>query len=354
MGDHGLLHTLLQAEVNQYRISNDILDCQNTGNLFDIQDTYEKPHSQPTINSICLNGECGANGLHLCNILWRRSLIFDHLEFNMRLQDCTYPIGTNDITFLSSRSIDEILKLTGQTQPCVENEKVLLSEFLKPVACASEDYNVSSRPTTVQKFIKYFTPAGIVVGKRDPENQFAIWDSVDSHSCNLLINGPLSAICSKTPGMCPSFASCPSPRLIIPNDKLDIDNCSSSRVFLYVVIRTSLKSAPECKSIPILHKTQTSVNFYFSGHEITYCLSSRGIHAIMERYIEDLKSCLRSTESKHGKLAEVACFRFGFIPSFNCSSLRAENSDNYVFENFNVCLYGDWKYKSFLARDRVD
>lgn len=352
MDNHNLLETILYAEENQYKLSNDIiLDCVNNSNLFELSHTHRKTRTEPIVNTVFLNGEYGATGLQVCNILWRRSLIYDEMEFNMRLQDCVYPIGTDDNTFLSSKTIRDILKLPGQTHSGTENLTSMLSELIQPIHCTSESYNVSSRPTTIEKFIKYFSPVGIVIGKTEPENQLAIWDSVDTQSCIVLVDGPLSAVSSKTTGMYPSFVTHTNPQLILPKDGLDIDinNSSSSRVFLYVIIMTCSKTAQQSKYIPLTSNTNQRTEYYLTSYDMRFCISSRGVYAIIDDYIKDLKSHLIPREGKLGILGEVACFRLGYFPSFHTSSLHAEYSDNYIFENFNIYLHSNWKYKSTLV-----
>jgi hypothetical protein len=351
MDSNNLLETILYAEENQYKLSNEIiLDCVNNSNLFEFSHAHGKARTEPIVNTVFLNGEYGANGLQKCNILWRRSLIYDDMEFNMRLQDCVYPIGTDDNTFLSSKTINDILKLPGQTHSGTENLPSILSELLQPNHCTSESYNVSSRPTTIEKFIKYFSPVGIVIGKTEPENQLAIWDSVDTQSCNVLVDGPLSAVSSKTTGMDSSFITQSNPRLILPKDRLDIDihDSSSSRVFLYVIIMTCSKTAPQSKNIPLISNVNHETEYYLTSYDMRFCISSRGVYAIINDYIKDLKHHLKPRGLKLGILGEVACFRLGFFPSFHTTSLHAEYSDNYIFENFNIYLHTHWKYKSLL------
>ena len=318
---------------------------------------HSKPHSDPLILLAYLDALLGANDIDNCNILWRRSLIYDQNLYNIHLNDFMYPSTTEDSLFYSTKSINNILKI--DTAQCNTDRNTIntLSEFLQPTHCVSVDYNLSSHPYPIEKFIKYFRPIGLLIGKPNNNTRGFIWASTNTYKCAILVRGPLSSVSSKTPGMSPLFVTEPSPCMILPKDKVEFDNIENSssikRAFLYIIISTICNTnEQELPQKRVIHigTTDKYINHYLTSCAISFCISARSSNGVMNTYIEKMKTNAKRLPDKSGHPVEIASYKLGFFPSIDNIHFENKRGDCFIFSNFNVCLENKWNYKHALIK----
>lgn len=316
-----------------------------------------KPHSDPLILLAYLDASLGASDVDKCNILWRRSLVYDQIPYNIHLNDFMYPSTTEDALFYSTKSISNILKINPTQNNNDGNTINILSEFLQPTRCVSVEYNLPSRPYPVEKFTKYFRPIGILIGKPNNDTRGFIWASANTYKCAILVNGPLSSVSSKTPGMSPLFVSEPSPCMILPKDNLEFDNIENSsslkRAFLYVIISTICDNNElELSQGRILYigTTDKYINYHLPSFNVLFCISTQCSSGVLDTYLEKIKTKIKPVSNKCGQLVEIGSYKLGFFPSVDNINFENKTSDCFTFSNFNVCLSNKWNYKHILIK----